>query len=231
MSTRVIVISALSATIVELNNEVSLLREMCDGQSHLLDMGELKLREHEKTIRSLQESLDYANPLQRRLEDKVYSLENELRNLRSQDPATRQKGFDYMASTGKDLRSTYPGQEHRFDKIGCIKVVREMTGFGLKEAKDLVEDWMRDHPLDCQDNPEPCQDGLIQSPIHDRLKRKTRDGRRQQAQASPLSSVGACAGGYAPSRQSPRCYAKRYGPQAATHSPTHNRLNRRSQSS
>lgn len=166
MTTRTIVISALSATIVELNNEVGLLKEMCDGQAHLLDMSELKLRDHEETIHSLQESLDYANGRnndsylhQRRLEDKVTMLESELRSLRSQSPALRQKGLDYMATTGKNLRSDYPGEEHRFSKIGAIKAVREVTGFGLKEAKDLVEAYMADHPLDCHDDPAPAKTG------------------------------------------------------------------------
>jgi len=32
------------------------------------------------------------------------------------------------------------------NKIEAIKLVREATGLGLKEAKDLVERYLRDHP-------------------------------------------------------------------------------------
>jgi len=32
------------------------------------------------------------------------------------------------------------------NKIEAIKLVREETGLGLKEAKDLVERYLRDHP-------------------------------------------------------------------------------------
>lgn len=31
------------------------------------------------------------------------------------------------------------GQSGAFNKVGCIKAVRTLTGLGLKEAKDLVE--------------------------------------------------------------------------------------------
>lgn len=31
------------------------------------------------------------------------------------------------------------GQTGAFNKVGCIKAVRSLTGMGLKEAKDLVE--------------------------------------------------------------------------------------------
>lgn len=156
------IIIALSATITDLNKQVACLEEVCDGQSHLLDLSELAMSGKEEEIESLRGSLDHLHheadqsySHQRQLEDKVYRLEQDLKELRLQDPATRERGNAYMATIGRTLRSTYPGEEHRFSKIEAVKGVREITGFGLKESKDLVEAWMAAHPLECQDDPKP----------------------------------------------------------------------------
>lgn len=37
------------------------------------------------------------------------------------------------------LRSNFTDEKGTYNKIGAIKLVREMTGLGLKEAKDFVE--------------------------------------------------------------------------------------------
>lgn len=153
-------IIALSGTIVELNVQVEGLQECLDQQATVIDESYIRFSDQEEIIISLRQSLDnQAREVDdqwasnRRLEEKVIELENQLRDLRTRDPATRQKGFDYMAEHGQYLRSQYPGEEHRFDKIGCIKVVREITGLGLKDSKDLVEAWMADHPGTCQNSP------------------------------------------------------------------------------
>lgn len=41
----------------------------------------------------------------------------------------------------------------RGDKIEAIKLYREQTGAGLKEAKDAVEDWLQTHPGMIQNAP------------------------------------------------------------------------------
>lgn len=152
-------IIALSATIVELNTQVVGLQESLDEQATIIDNGFIRFSDQEELISSLRHNLSSANSETDRTwadldrtRAQVVELENQLRAFRTQDPAIRQKAADYMATTGHTLRSTYPGCEHQFDKIGCIKVVREITGFGLKDAKDFVENWATNNPGKCQDD-------------------------------------------------------------------------------
>lgn len=152
-------IIALSATIVELNTQVVGLQESLDEQATIIDNGFIRFSDQEELISSLRHNLSSANSETDRTwadldrtRAQVVELENQLRAFRTQDPAIRQKAADYMATTGQHLRSTYPGSKGQFDKIGCIKVVREITGQGLKESKDFVEGWMADHPDTCQND-------------------------------------------------------------------------------
>jgi ribosomal protein L7/L12 len=44
------------------------------------------------------------------------------------------------------LSTTAISQLHQGNKIEAIKIVREERNIGLKEAKDVVEDYVRSHP-------------------------------------------------------------------------------------
>ena len=67
-------------------------------------------------------------------------------------------------------------------KVGVIKVIRELTGFGLKEAKDLVEGV----PSLVKD---ACQQGRFRG-HEEEARRRGREGRDQVIDPTPSSSIG-----------------------------------------
>jgi ribosomal protein L7/L12 len=62
-------------------------------------------------------------------QDKVYALRNEVDKLKANPPRPE------YARMVADLVKAVSNNE----RISAIKAVREITGFGLKESKDLVE--------------------------------------------------------------------------------------------
>jgi predicted RNase H-like nuclease (RuvC/YqgF family) len=61
-------------------------------------------------------------------------LQRELDKIRLNDPEVKEKLATFMKEKGETLL-------HDGQKIECIKQIRILTGFGLKEAKDFVEQY------------------------------------------------------------------------------------------
>lgn len=68
--------------------------------------------------------------------DKNYDLRNEISNLKSD--LVRAQAAPTCPQYDRQLKELIAAVKAG-QKINAIKVVREMTGFGLKEAKDLFE--------------------------------------------------------------------------------------------
>lgn len=88
-------------------------------------------------------------------EDAMVQL-NQVNDLTSSEKAEerRHKASVWMAETGRhmmyseaDLSAPYPCLKSSVGKpnrIGMIKGLRPLTGWGLKEAKDFVDQWLTD---------------------------------------------------------------------------------------
>jgi len=72
----------------------------------------------------------------------IDKLNLKIRSMLAQDPAVQQIASDYMRNEGQHLRFYSGKTPDQFNKIGCIKAVREKTGWGLRDSKDFVEAWM-----------------------------------------------------------------------------------------
>jgi hypothetical protein len=103
------------------------------------------LREANYSLRNHKEDAEYAN---KRYD--AITIEND--KLRTDLAAAKKELLDLKVKTGTNVSKAellgfsadQLSQVHALlaqgNKIHAIKVVREVTGFGLKEAKDLVED-------------------------------------------------------------------------------------------
>jgi len=91
----------------------------------------------EDICQSEAEDLFGAKTMNRTLSDKVWSLEQKLADANRQAALVKlampdgQKAWSKLASAFADALA---GR-----KINAIKTIRELTGCGLKEAKDIVE--------------------------------------------------------------------------------------------
>ena len=161
------IIVALSGTIVELNAQGEMLREALNEQASVIDTGFIRFSEQEETISSLRASRDHAN----RVADEGYAESGGWRSgsglwssrhagspCPGPDPPA--EGDRLHGHHGKDLSLPTRARSIAGTRFGCIKAVREKTGCGLKEAKDLVEAWHAEHPLECQDD-EPKRPTLV----------------------------------------------------------------------
>lgn len=76
----------------------------------------------------------------------IDKLNLKIRSGLAQDPVMRQIASDYMRNEGQYLRHAFsPETVPQLNKIGCIKAVREKTGWGLKDSKDFVEAWIAEN--------------------------------------------------------------------------------------
>ena len=97
----------------------------------------MTLEDYTEMVRRNAEELSAQNVRNSRLHDENYDLKS-----RFPAPAvgvaecTLRDLFQRLSPAGM-----IAGQPQVQDKIGAIKIVREITGLGLKEAKDLIEDY------------------------------------------------------------------------------------------
>jgi regulator of replication initiation timing len=171
------IIIALAATITELDARVKTLQEGLDNQADDFHRRGVEIHNLQKSLAENEESHNrtlnqQAKDLSRRTEewnqlyddrnrllDRVYELEAELRTYQPDSAELRVQANDWMLNVGQDLKCVYPGGEGHFDKIGCIKQVRQMTRMGLKESKAFVEAWMAVYPDACKDDPKGWSPG------------------------------------------------------------------------
>ena len=164
------IIIALAATITELDARVKTLQEGLDNQADDFHRRGVEIHNLQKSLAENEESHNrtlnqQAKDLSQRTEDinqlrdYVYDLEAELRTYQPDSAELRVQANDWMLNVGQYLRCVYPGEEDRFDKIGCIKQVREITRMGLKESKAFVEAWMAVYPDACKDDPKGWSPG------------------------------------------------------------------------
>jgi hypothetical protein len=97
----------------------------------------LKGEEGTDTNSELQHQLGFARGELSLVRDQKYDLEEQLRVLRT-DLYQSQKSPP-IANAAKICRELVANAKAE-NKIGCIKIIREATGLGLKEAKDLFEE-------------------------------------------------------------------------------------------
>jgi cell division protein FtsB len=145
--TFVLVVAALSEKLVQKENQV------CELQAHI-EADHAEMDNMQRTITDLRVQAEEQYDLRaerNRLEDKVYSLESKVRNqdyleaectrlkeelltLKFGPGDAHQRVRNYMLKEGGGVWAAN-------NKILCIKGVKEVTGWGLKEAKDYVEEW------------------------------------------------------------------------------------------
>ncbi len=95
---------------------------------------EKKIREHDRLV----EDRDYyMNALSKANQELQTALES-LRQYKLGDPSIRSKADAFMAA--------HPEMHDMTVRINCIKEVRQLTGWGLKETKDYVEAYVKEHP-------------------------------------------------------------------------------------
>lgn len=111
-------------------------QEYISGLNEMLDGSRRRIGELQEDKRNLQLTLDQARyrnnpgPTEQQLQTELERTVIELKNVR------RQLYANYQVPVG----SWYAVLEkYGNDKVNVIKAVRAITGFGLKEAKDLVE--------------------------------------------------------------------------------------------
>lgn len=113
------------------------------SESRLVEIERLqdKLYEREEKVRAYDRVVEdreyYMNALSKANEDLQTALA-ELRQYKLGDPSIKGKADAFMAS--------HPELHDMTHRIACIKEVRSLTGWGLKEAKDYVEAYVKDHP-------------------------------------------------------------------------------------
>lgn len=146
----------------------AMLGDQTHRKEHLEESARLALDANDEMVHRLQtteEDLSYAR-------DQIARLENDLRHRtypsedRSyffktfmNDPECIMKGIEFLRSpTGINARL-----DNR--KIEMIKTVRELTGLGLKESKDLVEEFCKNpsfapppEKVTASNDPNPCVD-------------------------------------------------------------------------
>ena len=69
---------------------------------------------------------------------RVPKLEHDLAVIREELRTAMRPNTTVVSASVRQIQELIKAQKNG-EKIGMIKVVREMTGLGLKEAKDLVE--------------------------------------------------------------------------------------------
>jgi Ribosomal protein L7/L12 C-terminal domain len=109
---------------------------------------ELDFYELTEALDRLTEDKRYAATLQGELTQvklHMESLKSEINHLRKNPPAPPITSYPTNALAGRHIRELIKMQ-HDQNKIGCIKVIREVMGLGLKEAKDFYEEIIPNPP-------------------------------------------------------------------------------------
>lgn len=145
--TFVLVVAALSEKLVQKENECF------DLKAHIA-ADHAEMDDMQRTITDLRAQAEDMYDLRaekNRLEDKVYSLESKVRNqdyLEAECARLKEEvlTLKYGAGDAHQRVRNYMLREGgkvwaAGNKILCIKGVKEVTGWGLKEAKDYVEEW------------------------------------------------------------------------------------------
>lgn len=70
---------------------------------------------------------------------RVPRLEHDLNVVREELRTAMRPNTTVVSASARQITELIKAQKNG-EKIGMIKIVRELTGLGLKEAKDLVED-------------------------------------------------------------------------------------------
>lgn len=145
----VTMLALLNGKIQEQQDTISELRSDVEHKESIID----DLKEDYRILDSrysslLQDREHYATSYERasrmlsEAQDRIVKLEQQLRAYHVQDPALQSKAESLMVERHKEFRLA----EGAINKIGAIKEVRLITGWGLKESKDFVEAWFAKYP-------------------------------------------------------------------------------------
>lgn len=164
--TFVLVVAALSDKLVEKETEIAemvahitrdhaTMDEMQERNTHLSNQVDTMydLREENRSLRSQVTSLrgkaenyDYLSSQNNELHAQVRKLQTEIHKLTYGGQTPEETANAYMLAQG--VSKWLEGE-----RIGTIKVVREVTGWGLKEAKDFCDAYMARKTVEAEESP------------------------------------------------------------------------------
>jgi len=139
--------SAVNALVVELTIERNDLRNQLNECWEARTKAGAEISELHFRMNKIQENKTTLN-------DEIYALQDQVSVMRE---AARFNGYDRLKLNWYQYFIPIPTELEPFgvkdgvlvdpmdgDKIPTIKLVRELTGLGLKEAKDIVDKWEKD---------------------------------------------------------------------------------------
>ncbi len=116
-------------------------KTMCDSRLDEINRLQDRLYEQERKVRDYDRMVEdrdyYMNALSKANQELQTALA-ELRQYKVSDPGIKGKADTFMADN--------PHLHDMSCRISCIKEVRQLTGWGLKETKDYVEAYVKEHP-------------------------------------------------------------------------------------
>lgn len=131
----------LLVIIATLSEKVAIQELVCDGYAHALKESEEQATTISHLRRNLEEaydSKDYLTNQNNTLCAQVRQLQTELHKLTYGGQTPEETATAYMKAQGVDK---WEGG----NRIGCIKVCREVSGWGLYESKQFCEAYMVRH--------------------------------------------------------------------------------------
>lgn len=141
--TFVLVVAAMSEKMVEQERTIMELSDHIRGDHEAMDDMQRTitgLRESLSLISANNENFDYMKRRADELYEQVRNLTIENARLKYGGNTPEETARAYMKAHGVDKWNN-----PNLGKIGTIKVVREITGWGLKETKDFCEAYMDRH--------------------------------------------------------------------------------------